>query len=55
MVCDHGPFKSEKYRVRLTLGGDILDYFGDTSSPATSLLEATLFVNSVISDAHRGA
>ena len=55
MVCDHRPLKKEKDRVRLTLGGYVLDYFGDTSSPAASLLEAKLLINSVISDAHRGA
>jgi hypothetical protein len=55
MVCDHRPLKKEKDRVRLTLGRDVLDYFGDTSSPAASLLEAKLLINSVISDAHRGA
>ena len=33
----------------------MLDYFGDASSPAASLLETKLLINSVISDAHRGA
>ena len=33
----------------------MLDYFGDKSSPAASLLEAKLLLNSVISDSHRGA
>ena len=55
MVCDHRPLKNGKDRVRLMLGGDVLDYFGDSSSPAASLLEAKLLVNSVIYDAHRGA
>ena len=40
MVCDHRPLKKEQDRVRLTLGGDILDYLGDTSSPAASLIES---------------
>ena len=55
MVCDHRPLKKEKYRVRLTLGGDVLEYLGDASSPAASLIESKLLFNSVISDSHRGA
>ena len=55
MVCDIRPTKAEKYRVRLTIGGDILEYLGDASSPAASLMETKLMLNSVISDAHRGA
>ena len=55
MVCDYRPLKDEPYRVRLTIGGDKLDYFDDTASPAASLLETKLLINSVISDAHRGA
>ena len=46
--------KKEKYRVRLTLGGDVLDYAGNASSPASSLLEAKLLLNSTISDANKG-
>ena len=41
--------------MRLTLGGDVLVYAGDASSPAASLLEAKLLLNSVISDSHLGA
>ena len=55
MVCDHRPLKKEKFRVRLTLGGDVLEYDGNASSPAASLLEAKLLINSTISDAHLGA
>jgi hypothetical protein len=29
IVCDYKPHKQEKERVRLTVGGDILDYSGD--------------------------
>ena len=53
MICDYRPLKSEKYRVRLTIGGDVLDYFNDAASPAASLLESKLMLNSVISDAHK--
>ena len=55
MVCDNRPDKLEKYRVRLTIGGYVLDYFGDLSSPAASLLETKILINSVISDADKGA
>ena len=55
MVCDHRPLKKEKYRVRLTIGGDVLEYLYDASSPAASLLESKLLMNSVISDSHKGA
>ena len=55
MVYDHRPLKTEKYRVRLTLGGDILEYSGDASSPAASLIISKLLFNSVVSDSHRGA
>ena len=55
MICDYRPLKKEKYRVRLTFGGDVLEYEGNASSPAASLLEAKLIINSVISEADRGA
>ena len=55
MVCDHRPLKSEPDRVRLTIGGDRLDYASDAGSPTASLLEAKLLINSTISDADKGA
>jgi hypothetical protein len=54
-VCDYRPLKSEPYRVRLTVGGDKLPYDDDFGSPAASLLETKLIINSTISDARRGA
>ena len=54
-ICDHLPLKSEPNRVRLTVGGDRLDYESDAGSPAASLVETKLTLNSTISDAHRGA
>ena len=38
-VCDFRPLKLDKYRVRLTVGGDKLQYPHDTGSPVASLLE----------------
>ena len=54
-VCDYRPLKAEKHRVRMTIGGDRLEYHEDTTSPAASLLETKLLINSVISDAKKGA
>ena len=44
-TCDHRPLKSETHRIRLVVGG----------APAASLLETKMMIDSVISDAHRGA
>ena len=55
MVCDHRPIKTEPNRVRLTVSGNRLDYAYDVGSPAASLLEAKLLINSTISDADKGA
>ena len=54
-VCDIHPPKSEPWRVHLVVGGDKLIYDNDAGSPAASLLETKLLINSVISDARKGA
>ena len=54
-VMDYRPLKSDPWRVRLVVGGDKLQYDYDPGSPAASLLETKLLINSVISDAHKGA
>ena len=54
-VCDYKPQKTEPYRIRLIVGGDKLEYNRDAGSPAASLLETKLLLNSVISDAKQGA
>ena len=41
-VCDHRPLKTEPLRVRLTVGGDKLDYPYEASSPASSLIDAKI-------------
>jgi hypothetical protein len=49
IVCDDKPHKKEKERVRLTVGGDRLDYSGDV---ATSMADITIFkilINSTLS------
>ena len=54
MVCDIRPLKTEKFRVRLAVGGDRLQYPDDTTSPAATLLETKLLLNSTISQSARG-
>ena len=55
MACDYRPLKEEKYRVRITVGGDRLPYHDDAGSPAADLLETKILINSTISDAKKGA
>ena len=55
MVCDVRPLKTEKFRVRLTVGGNHLQYPDDTASPAATLLETKLLLNSTISQSTQGA
>ena len=54
-VCDHRPFKPEKWRTRLVIGGAKLPYYDDAGLPAANLIKTKLLLNSVISDAHQGA
>ena len=54
-VCDYRPLKQEAYRVRITVGGDKLPYEEDAGAPAANLLETKILLNSVISDAAKGA
>jgi len=54
-VCDHRPLKDEKWRVRFVVGGYKLRYPGDPASPAASLLDTKLMLNSTISDAKNDA
>ena len=46
---DIRPLKEEKYRVRITVGGDNLDFCGDESSVAASLDTVKLLLNGVVS------
>ena len=41
--------------VLILVGGEILEYPDDSSSPAASILDSKLLFNSTISDARRGA
>ena len=48
-VTDIKPNKEETHRVRLTVGGDRIDYPGDLHTPTADLTTAKLLFNSVIS------
>ena len=39
MICDFFLLKEEKYKVRLTIGGDRLDYHDETASPTANILD----------------
>jgi hypothetical protein len=54
-VCTMRPGKTEQWRIRMTVGGNLLDAYQDVRSPAVGLIDTKLHWNSVISDAHRGA
>lgn len=54
-VYDYCPLKMKFFCIRLVFGCDKLDYIHDAGSPTTNLLETKLLINSVISDAHKGA
>ena len=49
LVVDIWPLKDEKYCVRITVGGDKLDFCGDASSVAASLATVKLLLKSVVS------
>ena len=48
-VCDVRPTKVDKNRMRLTIGGDIINYPGDCGTPKANILLVKMLVNSLIS------
>jgi hypothetical protein len=42
--------KSEPERIRLTIGGNLINYPGDVSTATSNLMTAKLVINSVISN-----
>ena len=54
-MCDNKPLKDEPWRVRVVVGGDKLTYAEDAGSPTTDMFKTKILLNSVISDAHKGA
>jgi hypothetical protein len=51
IVCDYKPHKKEKERVRLTVGGDRLDYSGDIATSTADITTFKILINSTLSTA----
>ena len=49
-VCDILPQKIETHRKRLTVGGNLIYYTGDVSTPSSDLTTMKLHINITISD-----
>ena len=52
IVADERPEKPEPDRIRVTMGGDRINYPGDCGTPTADLLTVKLLLNSVISTEH---
>jgi hypothetical protein len=51
IVCDYKPHKKEKERVRITVGGDMLDYSGDVATSTADITTFKILINSTLSTA----
>jgi hypothetical protein len=49
IVCDYKPHKKEKERVRLTVGGDRLDYSSDVTTSIADITTFKILINSTLS------
>jgi hypothetical protein len=49
IVCDYKPHKKEKERVRLTVGGNRLDYQGDVATSTADITTFKILINSTLS------
>jgi hypothetical protein len=49
IVCDYIHHKKEKERVRLTVGGGILDYSGDVTTSTADITTFKILINSTLS------
>jgi hypothetical protein len=49
IVCDYKPHKKEKERVRLTVGGDRLDYSSDVATSMSDITTFKIIINSTLS------
>jgi hypothetical protein len=49
IVCDYKPHKQEKECVRLTVGGDRLDYSGDVATSTANITAFKILINSTLS------
>ena len=49
IVVDYIPHKEKPHRTRLTVGGTLIVYAGDISTPTSEISTANLVINSTIS------
>jgi hypothetical protein len=49
IVCNYKPHKQEKERVRLTVGGDKLDYSGNVATSTADITTFKIIINSTLS------
>jgi hypothetical protein len=49
LFCEFKPNKTEKHRVRLTVGGDRLDYSSDTAISTADITTIKILINSTLS------
>jgi hypothetical protein len=49
IVCDCKPHKKERERVRLTVGGDRLDYSGEVETSTADITTFKIFINITLS------
>jgi hypothetical protein len=49
IVCDYKPHKQEKERVRLTIGGDRLDYSNDIATSTSDITTFKILINITLS------
>jgi hypothetical protein len=49
IVCDYKPHKKYKERIRFTVGGDILDYYGDVATSTADITTFKILINSTLS------
>jgi hypothetical protein len=49
IVCYSKPHEKEKESVRLTVGGDILDYSGDVATSTADITTFKIWINSTLS------
>jgi hypothetical protein len=48
ILCDYKPHKKEKERVRLTVGGDMLDYSGNVATSTADITIFKILINSTL-------
>jgi hypothetical protein len=49
LVCDHKPNNVDKEQVRLTVGGDMLDYTGKVVTSTADITTFQILINSTLS------